>query len=141
MKFCENFRKNRVKVGFGYLFWLRKQQFFLHMNFVFQKKNKMKVGFGCEKSSFFGGRQYENCGPKLKPIRSKSLAQTPRSLPFLDYVLYIFPMSISSANMPRGGKFWEKKLRKSHKNQKQNFWRKMLRKSYFLKKKHFLILL
>ena len=32
------FRKNTVKVGFWYRFWLRKQQSFLHMNFLFQKK-------------------------------------------------------------------------------------------------------
>ena len=61
-KFCENSiffwiwiaycSKNRVKVGFGYQFWLRKQHFFLHMNFFF-RKNKTKVGFGCNKNSFW----------------------------------------------------------------------------------------
>ena len=94
MKFCEN--------STFFCIWI-----------FYSRKNKRKVGFGSGKSSFSKDK-YGNCWPKLffwsaikiheiirkhqfrrEPIRLKSLAQTPRSLHCLGFVLYIyiFPMS------------------------------------------------
>ncbi len=121
------------------------------MNFVFQKKIQYESRFCLRKKQFLG-RKY---GPKLKQIRSKSLAQTPRSLPLFGYVLYIFPISAFLSKYPTGKtieyistKIEQKKQifgrnccenRTKIKHKKQKIWWKMLRKSHFLKKKHFLI--
>ena len=120
------------------------------------RKNKMKVSFGYEKKQFFGDK-YGNCWQKLffcelaiktyeilrkqqfyrEQRRSKSSAQTPRSLHFLGYVLHIytFPMSDFLRKCPAGEQFWGNCCdnRTKIKHKKQNFCRKMLQKSYFLK--------
>jgi hypothetical protein len=73
MKFCKNsifsgykffISNNTVKVGFGYRFWLRKQQFFCACEFFFlSAKIKSKPALAAKKAVFRG--EIGNCGPKL----------------------------------------------------------------------------
>ena len=77
------FRKNTVKVGFGYRFWLRKKAvFFLHNIWIFYfRKNKMKAGFDCEISSF-GGRNTETAGQNYFLVSFKNLRNSAKTVLF-----------------------------------------------------------
>ena len=137
MKFCEN------------------STFFCIWIFYF-RKNKIKVGFGYEKSSFSRDK-YWNCGPKIfgGTIKTHEILRKQYFSAFFGYVSYIFPISDFFSKCPARKKIKGNFTKNKHKKQifagnccenrtkikhkKQNFWRKMLRKSYFLTKKQFLI--
>ena len=111
MKFCEN--------STFFSIWI----FYL-------KKNKMKVDFGPEKSSFQG----TNTETAVQfffflggTIKTHEILRKQHFSPFLGYVSYIFPISAFLSKGPAWKKF------RGYENQ-TNFWRKLLRKSQKHKK-------
>ena len=128
--------------------------FFAYEFFV--RKNKMKVGFGCEKSSFLGGNtetaakiiflvSYKNSWNSTKTAlfqeanTVKIFSPNPlftRLFGLCVAHIYIFPMSDFLRKCTAGNNFCGNccEICTKIKHKKQNFWKKMLQKSYFLKK-------
>jgi hypothetical protein len=163
MKFCKNstfsgseffiFEKIQWKsvldTGFGY----ENSNFFSAYEFFISEKIKWKSVLGSKKDVFWEEIRklrakiiflvsYKNSWNSTKTAVFQGanmvtiFSQTPRSLHFLGYALYIytFPMSDFLRKCLAGENFWRNccENRTKIKHKKQNFWTKMLRKSYFL---------